>query len=189
MWGSLRVAPIIIITRPHGSVVLQGTGIKTVISSDVSPPCSAFQFLIPCTIKYWRPGDKSNLVPALEPSTNISCEHLYSIYMYTVVQGMIFVSSYNSFVLLCVSPYQCLGYGENINSFPSSPNVSWTIFLQFPLLSFLDTARRNILLGNIAELAVMGRNDMGFTDLDGFNGSRICVGRYEAYRLSYYEES
>ena len=181
MWGSLSFAPIIIITRPHGSVVLQGTGIKTVISSDVSPPCSAFQFLIPCTIKYWRPGDKSNLVPALEPSTNISCEHLYSIFFQL---GVIFVSSYDSFVLLCVSPYQCLDYGENINSFPSSPSDSWTIFLQFPLLSFLDTARRNILLRNIAELAVMGNNN-----LNGFDGSRICVGRYEAYRLSYYEES
>ena len=102
---------------------------------------------------------------------------------------MIFVSSYDSFVLLCVSPFQCLDYGENITSFPSNPSDSWTIFLQFPLLSFLDTARRNILLRNIAELADMGRRDMRSDDLNNFNESMICVGRYEAYRLSYYEES
>ena len=35
----------------------------------------------------------------------------------------------------------------------------------------------------------MGSRTVSSIDLNGFNESMICVGRYEAYRLSYYEES
>ena len=97
-----------------------------------------------------------------------------------------FVSSDGPFMLLYASLFQCLGYGETITDFPGNSNDSWTIFLQFPLLSFLDTARRDVLLNNISQLIING-SDNRLNDT--FDGSMICVGRYEAYRLSYYEES
>ena len=120
---------------------------------------------------------------ALEPSTNKSYKQFYS---YIISAGLWFC--FLQWLLLYASLFQCLGYGETITNFPSDTNQSWTIFLQFPLLSFLDTERRGILLRNIAELADRGSNSSNIS-LSGFNESMICVGRYEAYRLSYYEES
>lgn len=56
--------------------------------------------------------------------------------------------------------------------------------MQFPMLSFLDAARKDNLFRIVASLMNSGSN--GNLNI---NESVFCVGTYEAYRLTYYEES
>ena len=77
---------------------------------------------------------------------------------------------------------QCLNYGQT--EFPNGTDQVWTLFVQFPMLSFLDAARKDNLFRIVASLMNSGSN--GNLNI---NESVFCVGTYEAYRLTYYEES
>ena len=82
---------------------------------------------------------------------------------------------------ISVGLLQCLQYGQT--EFPNATDEVWTIFLQFPMLSFLDAARKDNLFRTIASLMNAG----GASPM--LNESDFCVGTYESYRLTYYEES
>ncbi len=58
----------------------------------------------------------------------------------------------------------------------------WSIFLQFPVLSYLDSQRKENLFNVIASLVQRG-------GLAGFNETEFCVGKVFNYEVSTYQES
>lgn len=86
---------------------------------------------------------------------------------------------------------QCRGYiGENgtvvdgtaAEPFPESEDEFWTVFLQFPALSFMDVARKEELFDVIGRLATAG-------GCSGVDFADFCVANVETYRVSEYRES
>ena len=69
--------------------------------------------------------------------------------------------------------------GQNI-----PPPTAWAIFLQYPILSYLDSRRKLNLFNIIAQLVQQG--DMRVAD---FNESDFCVGRVFHHKVAEYEES
>ena len=62
----------------------------------------------------------------------------------------------------------------------------WAIFLQYPILSYLDSARKENLFFIIARLVQLGDINGPLAD---FNESEICVANVYHYGVSTFEES
>ena len=77
--------------------------------------------------------------------------------------------------------FQCSGFGQNgVAGYPDSvaQNGSyWTVFFQFPLLSYMDNARKWALFQVLLETANSG-SSLG----------SLCVGNYTQYGVSTYNE-
>lgn len=89
---------------------------------------------------------------------------------------------------------QCLGANET--GFPDRTSSGtadnadpipyyWAVFLQYPVLSYLDSQRKYFLLYILASLAIRG----GGTELSRFNESYFCIADVYHYRVSEYDES
>ncbi len=63
----------------------------------------------------------------------------------------------------------------------------WAIFLQYPVLSYLDSYRKERLFYVIARLVQDG-SDIN-TPLASFNETDFCIGDVTHYKVSEYEES
>lgn len=61
----------------------------------------------------------------------------------------------------------------------------WAVFLQYPVLSYLDSQRKTFLLYILASLAASG----GRPELANFNESDFCIADVYHYRVSEYDES
>lgn len=91
---------------------------------------------------------------------------------------------------------QCLDVDQSIENFPqreASANADeeveenlWAIFLQYPILSYLDSTRKENLFNIIARLVQIGAPSGGLAD---FNESNICVANVYHYGVSTFEES
>lgn len=91
---------------------------------------------------------------------------------------------------------QCLPADKTISNFPSfSPSSDteardpyvWAIFLQYPVLSYLDSQRKESLFVAIADIVNVGAESG--SPLDGFSADEFCIARVYHYRVSDYEES
>lgn len=91
--------------------------------------------------------------------------------------------------------FYCLDMGKVSRNFPdattSSGNVNnvrplyWAIFLQYPVLSYLDSRRKESLFQSIAAFVRNGDN----SDLANFGYTDFCIGNVTHYRVSQYDES
>ena len=66
---------------------------------------------------------------------------------------------------------------------PTDPTNFWTIFLQFPALSFMDVERKKQLFAVIADL-LNEQDGCGAVDYQNF-----CVSNVETYKVAEYKES
>lgn len=92
---------------------------------------------------------------------------------------------------LSLSHSQCGGYVDDegeivedsaLEEFPSSANDFWSIFLQFPVLSWMDVARKRQVMQRISEVAVAG--GCAVEDYRDF-----CVANVETFDVAEYRES
>lgn len=90
---------------------------------------------------------------------------------------------------------QCLEVDQSIADFPersasANPDEAdenlWAIFLQYPVLSYLDSARKENLFFIIARLVQLGDPSGPLAD---FNETDICVANVYHYGVSTFEES
>ena len=88
---------------------------------------------------------------------------------------------------------QCRGYFDENGTvipntafaeFPDDPEQFWTIFLQFPALSFMDVTRKAQIFRIIHSLVSDGD---GCTNVNPYMD--FCIANVETYRVSYYRES
>lgn len=75
--------------------------------------------------------------------------------------------------------------GTESADFPTEPNQFWTIFLQYPALSWMDVARKRSIMEIIQEL-VSDQNDCS-TGISNFTD--FCVSNVETYDVAEYSES
>ena len=91
----------------------------------------------------------------------------------------------NASINHCAST-QCLEKGQTPENFPKDTPlenrmgvqtyVRWTVFLQYPVLSYLDSMRKPALINSIAEIVNRPVEE-------------FCIATVENYRISYYDES
>ena len=78
--------------------------------------------------------------------------------------------------------FYCPGFGKNgVSGHPDSVNDNssyWTVFLQYPLLSYMDNARKWSLFRVLLENAGRSVNDL----------ANLCIGNYTQYGVSTYNE-
>lgn len=65
--------------------------------------------------------------------------------------------------------------------------IYWALFIQYPVLSFLDSKRKELLLDVVASLVRSGA--LPGTPLGSFNVSAFCIGKVVHYQVSSYQES
>ena len=62
----------------------------------------------------------------------------------------------------------------------------WAIFLQYPVLSYLDSQRKRALIEAIFNIATLGAMD---GELDGLIVNDFCIANVTHYSVADYEES
>lgn len=94
------------------------------------------------------------------------------------------------------SHFYCLGVDQSISDFPQTypssdaseeRSFQWAIFLQYPVLSYLDSGRKESLFRLIGELVKDGAQDN--MELIDFNYENFCIAQVTHYKVSEYEES
>lgn len=80
---------------------------------------------------------------------------------------------------------------DNTTSFNgASQSYKWAIFLQYPVLSYLDSQRKKGLFSTIAGLVRSGAvMNSDLSDLRGFSEDDLCIAEVAHYSVSEYEES
>ena len=74
---------------------------------------------------------------------------------------------------------------------PAESDQFWTIFLQFPALSWMDVARKALIMQIIEEVAEAGEVGATLSDCkSGINDYlQFCVSNVETYEVAEYRES
>ena len=75
--------------------------------------------------------------------------------------------------------------GTERAEFPTNTDMFWTIFLQFPALSWMDVARKRSAMRIIQEVANSGTG----CGTDFSNYRDFCVANVETYEIAEYRES
>lgn len=70
------------------------------------------------------------------------------------------------------------------------PSFVWAIFLQYPVLSYLDSQRKGSLLSAIADIVQIGADQEGGNSaLRTFSKDDFCIANVTHYSVANYEES
>ncbi len=109
-------------------------------------------------------------------------------YCYASFVRLFFDSAYYLLTLFRYTPPppQCPGQGGPFEEDEMLNGVQitrvWSIFLQYPVLAYLDSVKKQVLIGQIVRLINVGGQPTVTTD-------NICIGRVYHYDVSLYTES
>ena len=72
---------------------------------------------------------------------------------------------------------------------PAEDDDVWTLWLQYPIIQFIDVTRKQVLFSLIADIIRSGATTPATTALRDFSVDNICLGPYRQIDVYEYSES